>query len=380
MLLLLLFQFVTYVHACDLPVYSELPEDRSQPFIIKGLKSNSAFRAEVSLDNLYNTHGERSVGIDHDISYGKVTEDWEHTTMTDFLDRYVHPYHNMSMEEIYELDEKQKMIFGPSDTYVTGKGYSMIPRETQDMFKCIEETKERGYGIGPKGTGVGFHMHHNVLNELVYGKKMWFLYESLEKVPKLVNRKTTMRNVYKIFNRTKSKVKKCIQEEGDIINVPYHWAHATFNLETSFAVVCVYQNGTDASWYMRGSTTVFPFWYKHLPDIRFKLAKQLDVEIHDIIDPNKHRDFFEELLLMHGNFSITTTPGNNMVLKISVCQSTYLSFTTEYCSNVFYVTVPDLKNEPRYLFIRFMKDQYEEKEDHIFKVDAQKDKNDIGFF
>jgi hypothetical protein len=47
---------------------------------------------------------------------------------------------------------------------------------------------------------------------------------------------------------------------------------------------------------------------------------------------------------------------------------------------VFYVTVPDLKNEPRYLFIRFMKDQYEEKEDHIFKVDAQKDKNDIGFF
>jgi len=69
-----------------------------------------------------------------------------------------------------------------------------------------------------------------------------------------------------------------------------------------------------------------------------------------------------------------------MVLKISVCQSTYLSFTTEYCSNVFYVTVPDLKNEPRYLFIRFMKDQYEEEEDHIFKVDAQKDKNDIGFF
>ena len=150
MLLFLLFQFVTCVHACDLPVYSELPEDRSQPFIIKGLKANSAFRAEVSLDNLYKTHGERSVGIDHDISYGKVTDDWEHTTMTDFLDRYVHPYHNMSMDEIYESDEKQKMIFGPSDTYVTGKGYSMIPRETQDMFKCIEETKERGYGIGPQ--------------------------------------------------------------------------------------------------------------------------------------------------------------------------------------------------------------------------------------
>jgi hypothetical protein len=361
-------------------VYSELPEDRSQPFIIKGLKANAAFRAEVSLDNLYNTHGERSVGIDHDISYGKVTDDWEHTTMADFLDRYVHPYHNMSMGEIYELDEKQKMIFGPSDTYVTGKGYSMISRETQDMFKCIEETKEKGYGICPKGTGVGFHVHHNALNELVYGKKMWFFYESLEKVPRLVNRKTTMKDVYKIFNRTKSKVKKCIQEEGDIINVPYHWAHATFNLETSFAVVCVYQNDTDASWYMRGSTTVFPFWYKHLPDIRFKLAKQIDVEIRDIVDPNKHRDFFEELLLMHGNFSITTTPEYNMVLKISVCQSTYLSFINEYCAKVFYVIVPDLKNEPRYLFIRFMKDQYEKKEDQIFKVDAQKDKSHIGFF
>jgi len=69
-----------------------------------------------------------------------------------------------------------------------------------------------------------------------------------------------------------------------------------------------------------------------------------------------------------------------MVLKISVCESTYLSFINEYCEKVFYVTVPDLKNEPRYLFIRFMKDQYEKKEDHIFKVDAQKDKNDIGFF
>lgn len=379
--LLILLSFVTYVKCtCDLPVLTEVPDDRSMPFVLRGSNMNIEFRQEVALDNLYKNYGDRNVGIDHDISYGKITDDWEKTTVSEFLDNHVYPYHTMPLNDIFELDAKQKLMFGPTDTYITGKGYSLLTKEMQDMFKCIKPTEEKGYGIGPKGTGIGFHMHHNVMNELVYGKKMWFLYESLEKVPKLVNRDTNIRDVYKIFNRTKSKVKKCIQEQGDIINVPYHWAHATFNLETSFSVVCTYQLRNDALWYVRGSTTVFPFWYRHLPDMRFKLAKQVDVQIDEVIDVNKHRDFFKELLLVHGNFSISNIEKSNTILKISICDSTYLSFSNEYCQNMIYIMVPDIKDEPNYLFIRFMKEQYDEKDDRVYKIDANLEKERIGFF
>lgn len=93
--------------------------------------------------------------------------------------------------------------------------------------------------LGGPGTGAPLHYHQDAFNVLVYGTKRWHLrppfYASLSNEPAY----TFFKGLHDQYTKkTPEFYLECIQQPGDIVFVPYGWAHAVLNIQESvgFAV------------------------------------------------------------------------------------------------------------------------------------------------
>ena len=85
------------------------------------------------------------------------------------------------------------------------------------------------FGMGGKGTGVPFHFHGPGFQQMIHGRKRWYL--SQEK-PKFDPNETTIH--WAIERRYKDKqpfLYECTLYPSDIIFFPNLWWHATLNLD-----------------------------------------------------------------------------------------------------------------------------------------------------
>ena len=377
---LVFFLLVVVDGQCDFPVYTELPDDwKNKAFVLKSPNLNEEFRMEVKVDNLYTTYGNRSVGIDHMIGNHR-TEHWKKTTMKNYFDEYILPYHDMEVDEILRIDPFQMYLLGKSDVMIEGDRYSMLPAEVLDKHRCLMNSKDKGFGIAAKGTGVEFHSHRQVLTETVYGKKLWMVYKEVPQNEE-ITQKMTPRELYNIS--TEYDMKKCVTETGDIISIPTGWYHATFNLETSFCVVCSYPDETDPLWYYRGSGIGFPFWYKLIQYIRFQLIHHKSVLIKTSnFKASEHSKFFDTLLFLKlGHFTSQRRLGYEPLLVISTCRNgIYLSFDRHHCEYITYLYSPKMSREEDYLLFKMAKEELAKSADDIVKMDRHFKKDETGFF
>lgn len=109
----------------------------------------------------------------------------------------------------------------------------------------------RVIAIGAHGAGVPFHFHGPAWNELVYGKKRWFMYP-LEQTPaggynELRDQSSWFDTNYNLSLETHQPPYECMQYPGDIVYVPEGFYHATVNCGQSVAVAALVPDVTQGS-------------------------------------------------------------------------------------------------------------------------------------
>lgn len=229
---------------CDIPIRSELPDDiRSidEPFIYRrGTSHLKQMQNDLSIDNLLQTNGDVKVGIDYAGSTAPVTKLWQSTTLGEYLREYVIPLEKMSMEEASASELKYMYLWGPTDPFD-----EFIPDNVKQQYEClIEDPTKIIWGVAGKYTGLAFHDHPvAVLNEIIYGKKLWLMYPEGTKMK--TRNLTSMELLEMMVNDYMGQSgfempQMCIVEEGDVAYIPFNWVHMSYNIETTTMVGCVF--------------------------------------------------------------------------------------------------------------------------------------------
>lgn len=108
-------------------------------------------------------------------------------------------------------------------------------------FVCYgkENSDNMNYGLAGKFGGLNFHRHIPLYNQLIYGKKLWYLIDSGYNIK--FNNLTSAETVYNMLIREiYPPHDACIQEAGDFIFLPQDVWHMTFNFEPVFMAGCIY--------------------------------------------------------------------------------------------------------------------------------------------
>lgn len=354
---------------CDLPVYDKMPEMwENKAFIVKNTVPPE-FRKEVELDKLYEKYGDYEIGIDHPGSGKPPSKHWRKSTMAQYIDNHIMKFHNMSIgDKLKDTEYMDMTLFGPTDIYLNGHGHNMLPYHVQTMFECF--TGVRVFGLSVKGTGFHFHAHGQVLNRLVYGKKIWLLTDSTEKLIKFSNKPISSVIDTLLQHRKELDIRVCVTEPGDTISVPHGTYHATFSLETSFFGVCAMENSHEKEWWRKGSGIKNPYWYKIMKEMRFALLKQQTIQIKEpTFDIQAHKLFITELLATE--YTISSTDKNNLMLTISHCNGyTYWApYPTHICSTSHYI-IANTKAPPKLI----------SRSQEVFEVTRESTKQLIEYF
>ena len=239
---------------CNIPILDEIPTRRNIPFILRHPKfSNKKFKEAVRFEHLHEKYGDRKAGIDYPGSEAAPTNAWRSIKFGEYLERYV--FHGLSLDEYVERDD-YAILWGPSDSCIYTGGcrdcgmpscmshHSFIPAEVQDLFQChTNQTHLVSMGIGGKYGGLNFHNHEAIFNQLVYGKKLWYIVKPDTRLNLRKNR-TSIETLREYMNHPE--IMMCIQEEGDFIYIPDQFYHLTFNLEKVFMAACS-EYGLDTS-------------------------------------------------------------------------------------------------------------------------------------
>jgi len=90
------------------------------------------------------------------------------------------------------------------------------------------------WGLAGDGTGVPFHTHGAVFAEVMYGRKIWFLYPP-SKRPTFLPDDTSLHwltHEYPLLTED-SKPLQCIINPGQVLYIPAEWLHSTLNVGQS---------------------------------------------------------------------------------------------------------------------------------------------------
>ncbi len=231
---------------CNIPIFDELPQRRNIPYILRNTKfANHEFKKAVEFDLLYWKYGNRKVGVDFPGSKAAPTDAWRAIKFHNYLERYVFP--NLTLNEYIRRND-YAVLWGPSDdcTYTGGcrkcvvppcnSTHAFIPPSVQDLFQChTNGTHAISMGIGGKHGGLNFHNHEAIFNQLIHGKKLWYIVKSSTRLDLKQNR-TSIDTLQEYANHPEMMM--CIQEEGDFIYIPDGFYHLTYNIENVFMAAC----------------------------------------------------------------------------------------------------------------------------------------------
>ena len=381
--LLLIHVVAAFDVECDIPQYESMPNEwLNKAFVVRKHNVPDLFKKEVELDTLYTKYGHREIGIDHPASVRPPTPHWQRSTMREYIKNHVMRFHNKSMEYKMQSDYLDMTLFGPTDILLYGHGHNMIPKEVQDQYQC--STTEKVFGLGVKGTGFNFHAHSQVFNHLIYGKKLWFL---TDKVPSMSNRTSMSSIVYDLIReREKLNLKVCVLEDGDMISIPTSTYHATFNLETSFFVVCTAEGNEPRSWWKGGSGVRFPYWYKMLDEMRMALIYGQVIRFRENgFNASTHKRFIMELLFVDTDLEILDVEPKRALLYIFYKDNmVYMSYkkNREMKGITWYVTNDADRDIPNHIFMRELAREWPTNNyiDLFYTIDPLKVKHRTSYF
>lgn len=245
---------------CTIDEVDKIPDNlgpNGMPFIYKrGTEHLKELQTLLSIENLKIIAGNTEIGVDYPGSMAPKTPAWRKTTLNDYIDNHVLKLQNMSIYEALESNITRTYLWGPTDSNrlhdieddhnVKRHRTNFIPVDMYSKYKCPWKYKDIElsiFGLAGKYTGLPFHKHAWGSNEVVYGKKLWLLYPPEEKINTKnytsIDMLFTMIEHY-IDDESFYQPQMCIQNPGDVINIPGNWNHMTFNLETTLMVGCVY--------------------------------------------------------------------------------------------------------------------------------------------
>ncbi|CAF1678313.1 unnamed protein product [Adineta ricciae] len=198
------------------------PKQSITPVVFRQVPINKQFLHLTQIDSILNRYGNKYITVTtaNTYSYKK-----QHIRLND----YIHLQQNPS-SKIKRWGNETLYWFGDdllNDQYWLTQilRYYKSPSYTVDDFVQPSVT----FGMGGRGTGVPFHFHGPGFQQMISGRKRWYL--SAEK-PTFDPNETTIQ--WALDQRWKTKqpfLYECTLNPGDLIFFPNLWWHATLNLD-----------------------------------------------------------------------------------------------------------------------------------------------------
>jgi len=86
--------------------------------------------------------------------------------------------------------------------------------------------------LGPEGVGAPMHFHNHAFNLVVFGAKRWYLLPPTRRVYSKLKTATWLDSLQDEQERPL----ECVQGEGELLYVPFQWAHGIINLGDTVSV------------------------------------------------------------------------------------------------------------------------------------------------
>lgn len=161
---------------------------------------------------------------------------FSHTKMRTTLAQYVNTMMDVD-QQVGVNGSASYLLFGDNHSGSLGtlfNSYSKLAYPTLrrgDFHLPDDEEGTISWGIAGSGSGVPFHVHGAVFNEVIHGLKRWFLYPPHVK-PDFHPDETTLywlKHVYPtLINR--DLMQECVLGPNEVLYIPDMWWHATLNL------------------------------------------------------------------------------------------------------------------------------------------------------
>eukprot|EP00520_Triparma_pacifica_P009248 CAMPEP_0118639012 /NCGR_PEP_ID=MMETSP0785-20121206/3999_1 /TAXON_ID=91992 /ORGANISM="Bolidomonas pacifica, Strain CCMP 1866" /LENGTH=705 /DNA_ID=CAMNT_0006530317 /DNA_START=483 /DNA_END=2599 /DNA_ORIENTATION=+ len=261
-----------------------------EPLLVKRRKASDIVDTDDSVEDVQSPHpnelfqnlttkaymtevyGDYLVGVDFPGRDAPPTERWEQIPLKEYIARFVDG--DWDMEKRATSHTSERYLFGPSDTchthiYMTGYSPRSSNAKTTSRDVCHEGTtlfqqlwmdpelakqnqcivgaphcEQSYYGLGGSYSGTYFGDQDSELCEVVHGQKLWLTY-SQSKYKKLtangafgkfddvrkgdVSAAWFVSKVFPTLPR-KSRPKRCVAEQGDVVYVPRDTVRLTMNL------------------------------------------------------------------------------------------------------------------------------------------------------
>lgn len=208
------------------------------PVILQGATDTSIFRRVVEKELLLSKYGNYSVILS---SANKNSYDKRTVPLREYLgNSYMRP--------------QQLNASGASSWYLFGDNRHEEWKEAFDAYEkpnryVFGKYASLSFGIGPAGSGVPFHTHGHVFNEVMYGKKRWWLQAPKDRGsnadgPRFDPDASSLQwltNVRPTYTSDEEReLLECVCAPGDLLYIPSFWHHATLNIgETVFMATFV---------------------------------------------------------------------------------------------------------------------------------------------
>jgi len=219
--------------SCDIDIYDAVQTDTSKPYVVRNYVDalSEEFKDSYTFENINRTL--HNVSVPTMAAYSFPHEVVE-KTFHDYLIDDVYPFMT------FEVSKYNKRMLLPV-RFERGKMNSVIPSSIRNLHKCdymkhLYSAVEEEFYIGSAGQGANFHKHMEIYNQVVHGKKIWFLAFNEGDIQGIAGEKLLADNINSVINN--KNIKRCTLEENDLIFVPMGIYHATFNLKPTLAAAC----------------------------------------------------------------------------------------------------------------------------------------------
>lgn len=210
-------QFITEYQSTNIPV-----------IIVRDKAESKKFQEACEKINLLDRYGTNEVILStaNTFSHNKVK-----STLADYITTI------MSEQDISIDGATSYLLFGDNNDKELSALFADYARPNypivqQGEFLSTEQAESSlSWGVAGSGTGVPFHVHGAVFNEVIHGLKRWFLYPP--EVQPIFNADETtlfwLKNTYPTLIN-KHLLKECVLGPNEILYLPDFWWHATLNI------------------------------------------------------------------------------------------------------------------------------------------------------
>eukprot|EP01116_Phalansterium_solitarium_P001765 TRINITY_DN11583_c0_g1_i1.p1 TRINITY_DN11583_c0_g1~~TRINITY_DN11583_c0_g1_i1.p1 ORF type:complete len:490 (-),score=157.25 TRINITY_DN11583_c0_g1_i1:55-1524(-) len=150
------------------------------------------------------------------------------------------------LEQPYRQDDDQLYLFEWAPNLADEAAALLGPFDALPLFDFGHRPHERIIAIGKTDAGIPYHFHGQAWNELLFGRKRWFLYPANSPpaggYSDYRGQDSWVRDNYPKIKEAGHMPHECFQLPGDVFYVPEGWYHATVNCGQTVAVASQVQS------------------------------------------------------------------------------------------------------------------------------------------